>query len=67
MHEHLNQALLERPVRCPYCDETIELVIDLSAGDQSYTEDCHVCCQPMQVSYSAEGMELSMLLVEQGG
>lgn len=67
MHDQLNDALLERCVRCPYCDEPTELIIDLSAGDQSYTEDCQVCCQPMQISYSAEGSELLMLLIEQGG
>lgn len=37
-------------VTCPYCGEAIELLIDASAGDQSYVEDCHVCCQPMEVA-----------------
>ena len=36
-------------VTCPYCWETIELSLDLSAGDQSYIEDCPVCCRPMTV------------------
>lgn len=36
-------------VSCPYCGETILLHLDLSAGSQSYVEDCQVCCQPMQV------------------
>ena len=36
-------------VVCPYCWETIELELDLSAGDQTYTEDCAVCCQPLLV------------------
>lgn len=39
----------EAECTCPYCWETIQLEIDLSAGDQSYTEDCPVCCQPMMV------------------
>jgi hypothetical protein len=34
---------------CPYCWETIELELDLSAGGQTYTEDCAVCCQPLLV------------------
>jgi hypothetical protein len=34
---------------CPYCWETIPLELDLSAGSQTYTEDCPVCCQPMLV------------------
>jgi transposase-like protein len=35
---------------CPYCGEDVELVIDESGGDQqSYVEDCPVCCRPWQV------------------
>jgi hypothetical protein len=41
----LESALIE----CPYCWETVELSLDLSAGSQDYTEDCPVCCQPMRV------------------
>jgi len=35
---------------CPYCGEDVELVIDEGGGDQqSYVEDCPVCCRPCQV------------------
>ncbi len=51
-------------VSCPYCGETITLFIDLSVESQSYIEDCSVCCQPMTVSYSAEGGELSAISVD---
>ena len=34
---------------CPYCWETITLELDLSAGSQTYAEDCPVCCQPLLV------------------
>ena len=34
---------------CPYCGETIELVVDCSVEEQSYIEDCPVCCRPMSV------------------
>ncbi|RDZ27219.1 CPXCG motif-containing cysteine-rich protein [Lysobacter silvisoli] len=37
-------------VSCPYCGETIGLVLDASAGDQSYIEDCQVCCRPITVT-----------------
>lgn len=36
-------------VTCPCCWEPIELSLDLSAGSQTYTEDCQVCCQPLLV------------------
>lgn len=41
--------LEEADVTCPYCWETIVLELDLSAGSQTYTEDCSVCCQPILV------------------
>ena len=43
---------LERFVEllCPYCAELITTRIDLSAGSQSYIEDCPVCCQPITLS-----------------
>ncbi len=34
-------------VGCPYCGETIEVVIDCSEPEQSYYEDCFVCCRPI--------------------
>ena len=37
-------------VSCPYCAETIMMRADLSAGSQSYVEDCQVCCQPIMIS-----------------
>lgn len=37
-------------IDCPYCGESIELLIDASAGDQDYIEDCQVCCQPINIS-----------------
>lgn len=39
-------------VACPYCGELITTRLDLSAGSQSYVEDCQVCCQPMQMAVS---------------
>lgn len=40
----------EVTVGCPYCGEAITLLVDCSAGNQSYTEDCSVCCNPMTVT-----------------
>jgi hypothetical protein len=34
---------------CPYCGETIEVLIDASSGDQQYIEDCQVCCRPISM------------------
>jgi len=37
-------------VHCPYCGETFETAVDLSAGPFSYVEDCQVCCQPIELA-----------------
>lgn len=42
--------LEETDIICPYCAETITLLVDCTAGDQRYIEDCSVCCQPIVVS-----------------
>lgn len=37
-------------IQCPYCGESYETVIDLSAGSQQYIEDCAVCCKPIEIA-----------------
>ena len=38
-------------VQCPYCGETVEVIVDPSGGHlQRYVEDCEVCCRPWQVT-----------------
>jgi hypothetical protein len=49
---------------CPHCWETIQLTLDLSVPEQSYIEDCPVCCRPLGVSYVAREGELCELSVE---
>ncbi len=40
----------EAIVRCPYCDEVNEIVLDPGSGSvQEYVQDCEVCCRPWQV------------------
>lgn len=41
-------------ISCPYCGEPIEILVDASAGDQHYIEDCQVCCRPMALSIEIE-------------
>ena len=53
-----------RDATCPHCGETIELTLDLSVPEQSYIEDCPVCCRPMSVSYRASDGEIDELNVE---
>jgi transcription elongation factor Elf1 len=43
---------------CPYCGEPISVLVDCSCDEQTYIEDCQVCCQPMvlQVSVDEQGL-----------
>lgn len=42
-------GLEEVSIQCPYCGETIPLLIDASYGTNDYYEDCSVCCRPIHV------------------
>ncbi|MBK8465266.1 MAG: CPXCG motif-containing cysteine-rich protein [Chloracidobacterium sp.] len=46
---------IEHFFTCPYCWQEISFVLDLSAGEQSYVEDCEVCCRPIEVKYASDG------------
>ena len=37
-------------LNCPYCGERQQTSIDCCAGDQSYIEDCQVCCRPIEIA-----------------
>jgi hypothetical protein len=41
---------------CPYCGESVELLVDGDGGRrQDYVEDCPVCCRPWEVSVELGG------------
>lgn len=35
-------------IQCPYCWESIEILVDCSVASQEYIEDCEVCCRPIE-------------------
>lgn len=37
----------EKRIGCPYCGETISIIVDESVPEQTYIEDCEVCCRPI--------------------
>ena len=41
------QALEEHEISCPYCGETISVLVDYAEAEQEYIEDCAVCCCPI--------------------
>jgi len=50
---------MEHFFTCPYCWQTISMVLEMSVPEQTYVEDCEVCCQPIEVSYAIEEGELT--------
>nr|WP_321245200.1 CPXCG motif-containing cysteine-rich protein [uncultured Psychroserpens sp.] len=51
MQEHFFQ--------CPYCWESISMLIDISQSQQRYIEDCEVCCNPIQIQITTENQEIT--------
>jgi transcription elongation factor Elf1 len=49
---------IEHFFTCPHCWQTISMILDLSNEEQSYVEDCEVCCNPIQISFTAEDFEV---------
>jgi hypothetical protein len=50
----MSHAIVEHRFICPYCWESITMLLDLSVQDQSYVEDCEVCCNPISLHFRAE-------------
>ncbi|MEQ1876921.1 MAG: CPXCG motif-containing cysteine-rich protein [Bdellovibrionia bacterium] len=44
----------EHGFQCPYCWESISMVLDLSIEGQSFIEDCEVCCNPIEITYAVD-------------
>ena len=42
----------ETHISCPYCGESISVLVDDSVPEQSYVEDCQVCCRPIVLDVS---------------
>ena len=49
---------------CPYCWENISMLVDLSQLDQSYIEDCEVCCNPIQIQVRSENQLIISFLAQ---
>ncbi|MSR13382.1 MAG: CPXCG motif-containing cysteine-rich protein [Gammaproteobacteria bacterium] len=51
---------------CPYCGEAISSVLDLSAPEQRYIEDCEVCCQPIEIAFQVIDGQLALFSAARG-
>ncbi len=46
---------IEHFFTCPYCWQEISFILDPSVAEQSYVEDCEVCCRPIRIEYTSDG------------
>jgi|GEM_PF-205676 len=59
-------AMLEtHSYQCPYCGEAVEALLDLSAGDQHYIEDCSVCCRPVVLDLHTDGCDWQLAVARE--
>ena len=54
----------ETDITCPHCGETFPLNVDTSQRNQSFIEDCTVCCRPIQLTVRCEPGEIVELQIE---
>jgi len=47
-------GIKEQSIVCPYCGESISILIDCSVEQQDYIEDCQVCCKPINLTVSCD-------------
>lgn len=50
--------VIEHFFTCPYCWQRISVVVDPSAEEQSYVEDCEVCCRPILIQVGVTDGEI---------
>jgi len=55
----MNQ-LTETSISCPYCGESIEVLLDAADIDEQYIEDCQVCCKPISFVVFEDNDELNV-------
>jgi transcription elongation factor Elf1 len=55
--------MLEHFFQCPHCWEEISMLLDPSVN-QSYVEDCEVCCNPIKIHAAFESGELTSFQAE---
>ena len=50
----MNLDTTEKNLSCPYCGESISILVDDSMPKQNYVEDCQVCCRPIVLDVSVD-------------
>jgi hypothetical protein len=59
-------VLLDHAFSCPYCGESITMVLDLTVPQQTYIADCEVSCRPIEIHYATVATELAEFQANRG-
>ena len=59
--------MIEHSFQCPYCWESISMLLEVVQAEQEYIEDCEVCCRPIQLNYLFSGQELTSFSADEIG
>jgi hypothetical protein len=46
--------VIEHGFGCPYCGESITMLLEPDATEQTYVEDCEVCCNPIGLRFRSD-------------
>jgi phage terminase large subunit GpA-like protein len=57
------ELITEAEILCPHCGEEFPLQIDTSQREQSFVEDCTVCCRPIQLTVRCRPGEIMELQI----
>lgn len=52
--------MVEHEFQCPYCWESITMLLDSSVSKQVYIEDCEICCNPIELNVGFSENELQI-------
>ncbi len=61
----MTHTVIEHRFTCPYCWESITMLLDLTAANQVYVEDCEVCCNPISVHFRSEHGAITLFDAQQ--
>lgn len=50
----MDEEITEHEFMCPYCWQSVTILLDTSVRRQSYVEDCEVCCNPIDIRYELD-------------
>ena len=60
-------GITETHLDCPYCGESISVLVDDSLPEQNYVEDCQVCCRPIVFDVTVDGEDEIFVSVRSEG